>query len=368
MLRCCRLALLPTLLILVSGDAVAEPVWKSLIPFRRVEADPSKWYAVDDQNGPWMILASTFAGEDAQQQAHELVLELRKRYKLEAYLHRQSYDFTKPLPGKGINSELRPLKARHKQNVRFDEIAVLVGNFPSVEDGRVEKTLKKVRRAHPSSLDLKKGKGTTRRFAGLRDLQRRFHPNEKKRAMGPMAKAFVTRNPRIPANQRLPGLDPLVVSMNKGAEFSLLKNRAKYTIKVATFRGRSTMNLKEIDRLSKGGKFQSKLEHAAEKANTLAKALRKSGYEAYEFHDRYESIVTVGSFASIGTQTPAGLRPHPEVQQVIQSLGGTQRKLAGFAGPTFVSRTIAGVPLDLQPVPIEVPRASIASAYARKRY
>jgi len=52
--------------------------------------------------------------------------------------------------------------------------------------------------------------------------------------------------------------------------------------------------------------MKSELEAAAEKAHRLAKALRMKGYDAYEFHDRYASIVTVGSFNSAGT--PRGRR------------------------------------------------------------
>ena len=38
------------------------------------------------------------------------------------------------------------------------------------------------------------------------------------------------------------------------------------------------------------------LEEAAENAHILTESLRQQGYEAYEFHDRDQSIVTVGSF------------------------------------------------------------------------
>ena len=52
------------------------------------------------------------------------------------------------------------------------------------------------------------------------------------------------------------------------------------------------MKLDEIER--QGKNLPSKLEEAAVKAHELTMALRKQGVEAYEFHDRYESIVTVG--------------------------------------------------------------------------
>ena len=63
----------------------------------------------------------------------------------------------------------------------------------------------------------------------------------------------------------------------------------------------------EIKAIQDGGKeMKSELAEAAKKADKLTKALRKKGYEAYQFHDRYASIVTVGSFNSVGTPRADG--------------------------------------------------------------
>ncbi len=58
--------------------ATATPPWKKLVPFRSVEADPNKMYWLTEDQGPWMIMATSFAGPGAEEQAHTLVLELRK--------------------------------------------------------------------------------------------------------------------------------------------------------------------------------------------------------------------------------------------------------------------------------------------------
>ena len=64
---------------------------------------------------------------------------------------------------------------------------------------------------------------TSQRFAVLREMQRRVLAAAEKTVRGPMAKAFVTRNPILPEEYFAPkGLDPLVVEMNEGAEYSLL--------------------------------------------------------------------------------------------------------------------------------------------------
>ena len=368
-MRWFRLVLMVLALPLATTSSAAPP-WQSLIPFLRVEADADKDYGVTQRQGPWMILAASFAGPEASDQAHELVLELRRRSNLKAYVHERSFDFTKPLRGNGFTNtdgRLRRRVMRYRQNIRFDEYAVMVGNFDSVKDSGVAKTLEKIKYLQPRCLDLSKGKGTTRRFAGLRDLQRRFHINKEKQKKGPMGNAFVTRNPLLPDEffQRQ-NIDPLVLEINRDVKFSLLKNRGRFTVRVATFRGKSTMKLDEINRLQNGAKMKSALADAADRAHRLTVALRRKGHEAYEYHDRYQSLVTVGSFMELGHETSGGIQLTPQIQQIMNTFKGKRRKVPGLVAPTMASRTIAGVPLDLQPAPIEVPKQSIATAYARQ--
>src|SRR5690606_30309040 len=133
----------------------------------------------------------------------------------------------------------------------------------------------KVKYARPSCLDLSTRPQSYQRFAGLREIQRRINPNPEKRERGPMGNAFVTRNPLLPEEYFVtPGLDPLVVDMNRGVEHSLLDCPGKYTVKVATFRGETTMDLSKMDTQPKLFRNQpSKLEIAADKAHRLTKAL-----------------------------------------------------------------------------------------------
>ena len=368
-LRSCWLVF-PVIALLLPATTSAAPPWQSLIPFWRVDAKTDKDYTVTERQGPWMVMAASFAGPEAREQARELVLELRRRSNLEAYIHERSFDFTKPVEGNGFTNtdgNLRRRVMRYRQNVRFDEFAVLVGNFDSVNDSGVAKSLKKIKFLHPTCLDITKGKGTTRRFAGLRDLQRRFHVNKDKQKKGPMGNAFLTRNPLLPDDFfERQAIDPLVLEMNRDVKFSLLRNRGRFTVRVATFRGRSTMKLDEIQRIKNGAKMKSTLADAADRAHRLTMALRKKGHEAYEFHDRYQSLVTVGSFMELGRETAAGIQLTPPIQRIMNTFKGKQRQVPGLAAPTTTSQTIAGVPLDLQPAPIEVPKQSIATAYARQ--
>ena len=109
-----------------------------------------------------------------------------------------------------------------------------------------------------------------------------------------------------------------------------------------------------------------KLELAADRAHRLTTALRKQGVEAYEFHDRYESIVTVGSFDNEGTELPDGrVEINPGIFRVMEKYRAKPQQLPGRNEVGLVPQRVNGIPLDIQPLPMRVPRQSIGSAYAR---
>jgi hypothetical protein len=158
------------------------------------------------------------------------------------------------------------------------------------------------------------------------------------------------------------GLDQFVVDMNKDLELSLLKCKKPYTVRVATFRGQGTMNLKEMAAME----VSSDLDKAAEKAHKLAVALRKERVEAYEFHDRHESIVTIGGFDSVGQPLADGRTElHPGILQIMQTYGADRTPLPGMAGQLGLRpKTLNGISFDAQPLPVEVPRLSLGAAYS----
>jgi hypothetical protein len=348
-----------------AAAAFAETNLRSLIPFgKRVEADPEQTYELTDEHGPWMILAASFSGADAQQQAHQLVLELRRRFNVEAYVHRRSFDFSEPVIGIGLDKFGAPRKMRHRKSIKVNEIAVLVGNFNSSDEQSAEKVLDKIKHARPQCLDLSQLKTTSQSLAFMREVQRRLSPDPKKREMGPMRTAFITRNPLLPQEYFVPqGLDALVVEMNEDVEFSLLDCPGRFTVRVATFRGESTMRLDEMSeddpiKLSLR-REPTKLELAAEKAHRLTMALREKGMEAYEFHDRFESIVTVGSFQSVGSPRVDGKTEiDPAVHAIMDTFKARRRDLPGGFGAVvgLEPLVVKGIACDVQPVPVEVPQ------------
>lgn len=351
--------------------AAAAPPWKKLVPFRSIEADPNKQYWLTEDQGPWMIMATSFAGPGAEEQAHELVMELRKEFKLEAFMHKRTFDYSEPVYGRGVNKFGGPKRMRYQSSTKFDEIAVVVGNYDSVDTPGAQEDLQKVKTVRPTCLDFsgEEKPNSTQRFIGLRELQRLVHKDQEVRQLGPMRRAFVARNPLLPKEYFVDsGLDTFVMDMNREVKYSLLDNPGNYTVRVASFQGETFFDgEKKSGNAGAAGAMASKLEQAADNAHRLTEALRKRGVEAYEFHDRFESIVTVGSFESVGNTLPDGrLDLHPAVFEVMQTYSAERSRLPQ-AGQAVQPKTLDGVRFDPQPMPVKVPRRSLASTYAADR-
>lgn len=349
--------------------AVAAPPWSRMVAFRSVEADSEKEYVLDERHGPWMILACSFSGEGAPQQAKDLVLELRKRYKLEAYTYRLRFDFGEER-GLGIDRFGAPLRMKHRVD-GIEEIAVIVGNYPLVDDPQAQRDLQALKHARPESLEVDQGERTNQSLAGWRAAQRKLYEaiGSEKKQKGPMGHAFITTNPLLPQDRLQPGIvDKLVIGMNSGVEHSLLDCPGKYTVQVATFKGSMVTKAKEIQEIESGAEMPSTLGDAAMSAHKLTEALRLKGYEAYEFHDRYASIVTVGSFDSVGTPRPDGRTEiNPKIHAIIKTFGAEPVAIPGRAGGGWTYKAIVGLPFDIQPIPVQVPRRSIGAELGGER-
>lgn len=368
--RCAAPLLLPLLAILASAAPAEAQNWlQRVFPPRNREAPAQdQAFKLTEEHGPWLIFCCSFSGDGAEQQARDLAQELRQRFRLPAYVHWQNYDLSKPVQGLGVNKFGGPKIMRHRQNIRFTEWAVLVGNFDSVSDPRAERTCEMLKTARPAALDIEqRGGQSTQRFVGFRRLQRFMSPDEEKKAKGPMGSAFITRNPALPEQYFAPkGIDSLVVKMNRGVKYSLLENPGRITVKIATYRGQSTFNTEEGAAPIRRGNQPTKLELAAERAHQVCTALREKGVPAWEFHDRYESIVTVGSFDELEQKAANGSQINPGILSVIQTYGPRQANLAGGV-KSVQPASVEGIPLDVQPTPMEVPRRSVGADYARQQ-
>ncbi len=400
----------------------AEPVEQASFqaPAKGVEGPIEGTVRLQEKSGPWLIMATTFSGEGAEEQAQDLAQELKRDHGLPAYVHQITFDFTggDATVGRGLDKYGAPIKMRYRSGEKRKEWAVLIGDFPTIDDPIATRTLAMVKTIRPASLDMGVDGQTSQNLAQIRRQQQAVLARLGKRpaTQGPMRTAFMTRNPLLPEEYFVPkGVDKFVAKMNKGLDHSLLKAKGRYSVKVATFRGRgilqgATSARSSATRRKKRG--NDPLVEAAENAHLLCEAMRRQGWEAYEFHDRTESYVTVGSFDTVAKngQTPplrqlknlASVRT--EVIEIIRTFGAaydtpvtplqkqrapTNMARAEQVKQTFnelftseVGQTASGynpkyaqvqvekgkpmrpIPLDIHPHVIESPKKSVSSAFA----
>ena len=375
--------------------------------------------ALTQNNGPWLIVAASFSGDGAEKQAHDLADELRGQSRVAAYVHQMSFKFGEENPGNGLDNYGAPTRRHYRLGDQAREIAVLVGDFPSIEDPDAQQMLQRIKTMEPAALkvDVNQSAQSMAKVRQLQDTILEKVGKPKKR--GPMGQAFFTRNPLLPREYFVPkGVDNFVAKMNEGVEHSLLDCPGRQTIQVATFRGKTILQTSAQEEQQTASKsFWGRKKHddknplieAAENAHLLAKELRDHGWEAYEFHDRTESIVTIGSFAEVSQRQQDGREVViPQVQKIIQTfdasydtpadpisgigndaatqqrvdqqeqqvgmqLSGKQAQIVGGLNPKHV-KIMHGhggnrkldriIPMDVHPQAIEVPKRSVSSAYA----
>ena len=260
-------------------------------------------------------------------------------------------------------------------------MAVLVGDYRSAEDSEAQKTLKKIKLAQPQCLEVKEGQTTHQTLTGWRMIQKQVYEaiGSDKKKLGPMGHAFITTNPLLPPDYFAPknGVDPDIIALNQGVPYDLLDCPGKFTVRVATFKGNAVIKPEEIRAIEDNSQeMKSGLPAAAEKAHAMTLALREKGYDAYQFHDRYGSIVSVGSFNSVGTQQPDGqISFSQQVLDVVKFFGPNGKvetpesvqktvRASGLDNQVSAMRFngILHIPYDVQPTPVQVPKRSLSMA------
>jgi hypothetical protein len=299
---------------------------------RGVEADPNKEYVITPEVGPWVICAASYTGPEAAQRAHDLVLEIRSRYNLPAYIFNR---------GEKERREQEEQRARMRQlcpegrfrTVRVeDQFAVLVGGYKDIDSAR--RALDDVKKMKPSDTRLMNilfagssapapGKKGGESYAGFAN---------------PLSDSFVAPNPTVPHEHKAENKqDPFLKELNADESLSLLKCKQPWTLAVATFQGTSVIQSSAtaatfLDKVLGRGSADT-LSASAMNAHNFAELLRKAKFDAYVLHLRQGSVVTIGGFAS---------KDDPQLRQV-------ERRLAeqNFAGR---------IELLPQPFAMQVPR------------
>ena len=366
------LALLVTL---TAADARGQSGWLPTSWFSAPQVEARQMYPLAEKDGPWLVLATTFRGAAAREDARRLAHELRSGHRLQAYTHEKSFDYTKSQRGVGFNPDGSPKTMRYANAAQVLEVAVLVGDFASCEDPRAQKTLQKIKELRPAALGSADPKGgLVTEF--LKENQRLGAGNA---AKPPLRAAMLIPNPLLPADYfNRVEVDDFVQKMNADVTHSLLDCPARYSVRVATFTGSGFIGpttappptsggLVDVTKLLgamrgqgwqnpqvRGLQGESRLVEAADKAHRLTVALRRAGHQAWEFHDRESSIVCVGSINELAVRQADGTAaPHPELTKIIAALGPNPAKLTqGVIEP----RGFDGILLDVDPKPIDVPR------------
>src|SRR5262245_24484045 len=117
-----------------------------------VEADPNKEYPICPEAGPYMICVTSYVGDKAPELAHEMVLEIRSRFNLNAYVLNKGADEKRKQREEAARKRAEFFSAFPDANVpvrmrvtRIEEqCAVLVGGFKDM--GTAERALKDVRK------------------------------------------------------------------------------------------------------------------------------------------------------------------------------------------------------------------------------
>ncbi len=372
-----RVTCLVTMTALLIGGLFSTAAGQSpldrLFSANSVENDPNKPYLLAEENGPWLIKVCSFSGEGDEDEAQTLVHELRGRYKLKAYMYVKQFELEKTVQALGIDPYGAPRIGRYRQS-KIREVAILIGDYMDADDPEAQRVLERLKyNIYPACMELKEGQRTTRTLGRMRAWQDKVHEvkGNAKKERGPLGRAMMTPNPLIPQEyfNQTAGIDKMVIDMNEGVEHNLLDCPGKYTVQVAHFTGRTTMNQTEIQSANIGRTAKgSRLADAAVKAHTLTMALREKGYEAYEFHDRKASLVTVGSFNSVGTpRTDGKTEINPAVHAIMKRFGAeTNVALGQFSGALGSQpKTLLGIPFDLQPQPVYVPRRPASATLNR---
>lgn len=337
------------------------PSFLRLFGIRKVEADPSKEYELTEVEGPWMVLAETFSGPEGKKQAHQLVIELRRDYDMPAYVYKENFDFTKPIGSFGPEQK----QLRYANAARYEAYAVLVGEFDSVNHPELKTTLQTLKTIQPGVFSEVSPETEVGAMAAIRRIHQQLTKSDQRKSRGPMFNAFVTRNPMLPDNfTQAPEVDSFVRRLNENVEHSLLDCKGKYTVVVRTFEGLSTTMI--------GGKVKKDLEpssdrldQSADLANQMVMALREKGVEAYEYHDRSKSIVTVGSFETLGRPIGDSFEYAPEIRRTIEQYASGERFERDPQGNIVrVANHIKKIPFDVEPHPIAVPKVSKRSFYS----
>lgn len=302
--------------------------------------------AITPQQGPWVIMVTSFMGDDSSQLAYDFALELRQKYRLAAYTFNRSAEQRREADleaEKQTRHRIEIIKQcggdpeqvhLHIRRAHVDDqYAVLLGGFRDLDQAHA--MLEKIRKLPPPPNRFMAATLTT---------------NENKLVGGPeylnpFRSCIAVPNPTVPHDDVSKAPDPFWKRLNENETYSLFKCPKRWTLAIIELQGAAVVQ----DKVSEPTFLQKLMgteDHAAKEyldasatqAHEIAHALRdpRLGLETYVLHTRVSSIVTVGSFDGPND---------PRLKDMQSKLA--QLKLNLQSGPQFRCFTT--------PMPMQVP-------------
>jgi hypothetical protein len=273
-----------------------------------------KRYKLAKNHGPWMIMVAAIrdvddedrrveGGMTAWEAADAIVFALRQEG-IPAYTFSQDEKVAEISSPSANENNGRRYVAQHGY------ISVMAGNFPSSDDPKAKEAIEFIKKGFsPSFLKDPKSGGILPQTPG--------RPSA-------FSRAFMTVNPLYEGTVRDAAEDDMLVELNSGQKYSLLQNKGKYSLVVATFRGSSVMQVGNEKSSKAMGFFEknfgTNLNECAENAAMLTEKMRnakkygyESNFEAWVLHGKYQSMVLVGSFDS---------KDDPQIRILATKFGG----------------------------------------------
>lgn len=331
--------------------------------------DEADSFILTEEDGPWLLLATTFVGEDAKSRAQRTAIEIRSELRLPAFIYKEEFNFT----GTTARDNTTGRATRYANPHQYQAYAVLVGEYDSVENKSIDDDLVRLKSADlevfRDPTDVAAEYNTKTPSSMIKAFSEQLFKTRKGRGRNPMAAAFVTRNPLLPESFfQQPQVDSFVKQLNEGTKFSLLDADGKFTVVVRTFNACGTLiGAKNQDEFTPSEERMAKF---ARQADKMVQELRKQGEEAYQYHDRDRSVVTIGSFETLGQELPGGgFQYEPEIRRLMQQYSALNasraKRVPGRQG--VAANHVAMIPFDVQPTPIAIPKVSKRSFYSAMR-
>ncbi len=299
------------------------------------QVDINKDFEITDKQGLWAILVMSYPGPEAPQLAREFVIEMRKTFKLNAYVFnygaeekRKEYERVQKarrdqiealqkagLKGNYLPSPVHAMKIDEHTGVliannyksrdeALDALKALRNKFKSVDADFADRVKLDVTVAIVEEKD-KSAKNGLR----LGKTEARY--------VNPFKTAFPARNPAI-SEEQAAAAEPIDIkllrALNAQEPLSLLQVKKPFTLVIKQFntqqvvvRSKNEQEKFFAEQTSKGLTLERSGsrgddfgDRAAGYAHSLAEQFRRSGLpEVYALHTKYCSFVTVGGYDSL---------------------------------------------------------------------